>query len=208
MLYMFDFDGTIVDNRGIGRRSILSMLKKYNIKHDEDEVINRVYNSFEDMIESMKSDFFEERDFQDFFDEYNETCITFYVKLQPKRMFLEYLETLKNDKVIIATRNSKKTILSWLKVMNLDLEVVAEHEVNVRKDEKEFYNLMSNKYNVSISDMVIFEDNTKNIVMANECGVKVVGVTNYHNDENLEIIKNNAVVVIDDYEILIKEKLV
>lgn len=205
MLYMFDFDGTIADSRGIGRKSIIDMLIKYNIQFDEEDVLNKRFNSFEEMIGYFNSTYFSNKSFDWFCDEYNESAVKYYVLLKPKDDFFNYLNSI-DDKAIIVTRNTKRKITEWTKVNNLNIDVITESELNLRKDDEGFYSKISDLYNVSINDMILFEDDMNNIITANKCGVKVIGVTNGQSEEDLKEIVNNTSMVIDDYNCMLKNK--
>ncbi|MFI3252407.1 MAG: HAD-IA family hydrolase [bacterium] len=207
MLYMFDFDGTIVNSKGITRKTIVKFLNENDIKFDEEEMFNKVFNSFEDMMSSFHERYFPAITLEKFYDNVNVGTISEYVLLKPKEYFLEYLSTLEG-KVIIATRNDQRVIDAWLKASNLDIEVIAEEKINVRKDTIEFYDVMANMFNVEKSEMVLFEDNAKNIEAANKAGVKAVGLFAEQNEERLEMIKENSVIVINDYDELIGKNIV
>lgn len=100
---------------------------------------------------------------------------------------LEYVRLLKNRGYNIyflsnITFESHEYIKNVLNEFDGGIYSYLEHVI---KPDKEIYRLIIDKYNLEISECIFFDDNIKNVISANEFGLKSYVFTNIRNIENV-----------------------
>lgn len=111
-------------------------------------------------------------------------------KVKSNDLFKKVKEKCPNINQIIATNHVsfvRNFIGEYLGIDYLD-DVIISAEIHKIKPNKDFYNLILNKYNLKAEELLFIDDNIKNIESANELGIQTILVNKNTNLIN-EILK-------------------
>lgn len=120
--------------------------------------------------------------------------------------FLEYCKKL-HKKITLATSASKELYLPCLENNNIihyfDY-MINTNDIHSNKGEAKIYLNIAQKFNVKPEKCLVFEDIIQAIRVAKKENFKICGVYDIHSLKDLEEIKNNSDVFIEDYFSLIE----
>lgn len=191
---VFDMDGTLVDSMGFWEGLAKNYLISQGIVPRED--LNKTIEPLTVMesISYMKEEYKIEKSCLQIKDELDELLFSYYrkdVKLKP--FAVEIIQSLKNKniKLAIASVTDEELIYSVLNRYGIYqyFEFIQTcGNVNLSKDNEEFYRLLSKRLGTRPSYIFLFEDSFYSMKAAKRAGLKVVGVEDCYAKEDLEEI--------------------
>ncbi len=208
---IFDMDGVIVDSNPFHKEAWKLFLKKYDFNLSEDDFKKKIFGKTNrDILEiffgnkltrkkveayTYEKELFYQKSFEPYI------CLT--NGLEP------FLETLKFNNIKIGISTSAP-------VMNIDFVmektgirdyfsvIVDESQINKGKPDPEIYLKTASRLSVKPSECIVFEDSISGVRSARNAGMKVIGITTTHLDEELSGLVD---FVINDFSGLSLEKL-
>jgi len=183
-LFLFDFDGVIVDSLEIYEKTVTDCLKKIN---------QPLTRGREEFLELFEGNFYEslvERGID--LDKFMKASVNIlagvdYSKMKPFGAMRPVLDELKkNHPLIVISSNDSPTIQEALRLYNFNgiFQDILGSDFMFSKKEKILY--ASKKYNVALEDIYYIGDTTGDIKEGKQAGVKTVGVTwGWHSKEKM-----------------------
>ena len=209
---VFDLDGTLIDSTGIWAKVDANFFHNHGMEIPSgysDKIASlglieaaaftkKEYNLAESPEEILQM-------WHDLsFDEYKDTLLL-------KNSVMPYLEHLKkkNVKIGLATANSKDLYIPCLERLNvLDyFDVIFDvDESKVTKDNKKFYELLAKKMDTDPANILLLEDNSKNLQAAFACNYLTIAVHDKASEKYEELKRKYSYKFIYDLKEMINEE--
>ena len=208
---IFDLDGTLIDSMNVWTEIDVEFLKEYNI----DMPIN-FYEDIKDLSFADTAVYFSEKlgipmNPQDIMDKFNAMAREKYEKIVPlKKGVYEFIkqENKKGTKLCVATANNKELTILALKRLGIYefMEFILTcDEICSGKGTPDIYIKCAEKMGLEISETAVFEDILRGVFSAKSAGFYVVAVNEKTAFDDIDEIKKNCDMFIDDYTCLIDE---
>jgi beta-phosphoglucomutase-like phosphatase (HAD superfamily) len=207
-LFIFDFDGTIIDSTSFWFHASSLYLKYKNIDVDFDIDKDVTWFYCEENFKRILS-------FYKLYDENNnllnpknmkEDVLKFidttYPKLPYKEGIIDIIKYLKNNnkKIIILSSSPKRIIDLSLKEHNcLSLfdDVISLDDLKLNKHDGTGYKYILNKYNLNLDKIIYFEDTYEAIIEAVNHNIKTIVISDPYNEYKKEELYNLTNTYID-----------
>ncbi|PKN06377.1 MAG: hypothetical protein CVU72_04805, partial [Deltaproteobacteria bacterium HGW-Deltaproteobacteria-7] len=183
-LFLFDFDGVIVDSLAVYEKTVKDNLQKINqpIVQTREEFLELFEDNFYESLKNKGIDL-------DVFMKAAEDILA-QVKIRDMKPFpgiAPVLEALhKNHCLIVVSSNDCASIKEALDIFNYDgyFKEILGSDFMFSKKEKILY--AANKFQVALQDIYYIGDTTGDIKEGKQAGVKTVGVTwGWHSKEKM-----------------------
>ncbi len=204
-VYIFDFDGTLVDSMPYWSKQMINILEKYEIDYPTDiiKIITPLGNLgtaryFREVLGVPLSD-------DEMFRLIDEYAIPKYRdEIEIKEGVKEYLELLKSKgcSLNVLTASPHRTLdpcLKRLKIYDLFDNVWSCDDFGTTKSDVKIYTDAVSKIGSNISDTVFFDDNIGALKTAKAAGLTVVGVYDASAEEFTDEVKELADVYIGSF---------
>jgi HAD superfamily hydrolase (TIGR01509 family) len=202
--FIFDMDGTIVNNIPYHARAWLQFLSKYNIHIEENELYSKIFGvNQEVMPRFFGKDLSPERNIS-LGNEKEELYRNLYKDVIEELRGLKHLLQIareRNIAVALATMSDIQNISFIIDKLDLrscfDIIVGAEH-VTKGKPHPEIYELVLSMLKINSGDAIVFEDSQGGVLSAIAAGIKVIGICTTHSKEQFK--EWGAALCINDFE--------
>jgi beta-phosphoglucomutase len=190
--FIFDMDGTIVNNITYHHEAWLSFLKKYNKLSNVEDFHAQNHGTIEEMIVRFFGDDLPEEKVRELGFEKEETYRQLYKdKIEEVAGFGKMLEQAKENgiKVALATMGNVDNIdfiLDNLKVREYFDVIIGGDQVNHGKPHPEIYERVLSNLELEAEDTLVFEDSQGGVISAHGAGLKVIGVSTTHHPSDFE----------------------
>lgn len=183
-LFLFDFDGVIVDSLAVYEKTVKDNLEKINqpIVQSREEFLELFEDNFYESLKNKGIDL-------DVFMKAAEDILA-NVKISDMKPFPEIAPVLKelhkNHCLIVVSSNDCASIKEALELFNYDgyFKEILGSDFMFSKKEKILY--AANKFQVALEDIYYIGDTTGDIKEGKQAGVKTVGVTwGWHSKEKM-----------------------
>jgi HAD superfamily hydrolase (TIGR01509 family) len=167
-IFIFDFDGVIIDSEKIHNNCWNIVLKKYNIHFNYYNYCKTFHTNQNDGIRNNLKNDYNIIDFDELCNKknllYHEYIINNEISLiEGIKEFLLFLQQ-QNKKIIIATNTNKNNVefifKKYLKSIQID-DIISREMIKNKKPNPKVYNIIHNKFNNK--KYVIFEDSLSGI---------------------------------------------
>jgi len=188
---IFDMDGTLVDNIPFHIEAWLSFLKKYDIVLDPEEFQAQNHGNIDEMIRKFFGQDRSEAELKEFGQEKEKIYRDLYKNhIQEIEGLTELLKRMKKlqIKASLATMGDTPNIdfvLNKLNIRHFFHSLTGGHEIQLGKPDSEIFNLSLQKLNLEATDCMVIEDSTGGVLSALGAGIRVVGITTSHTEEEL-----------------------
>ncbi len=210
-VYLFDFDGVLVDSMPYWSETMLNVLKKNKIEYPDNiiSIITPLGNT--GTVKYFKDNLGAKMSVEEMVEQVDEYAFTKYrdeIVLKPG--VYEYLDTLrkKGCSLNILTASPHKMVDPCLKrngIFELFDNIWSCDDFGMAKSNPEIYLKAVEKLGVEISDVVFFDDNINAVKTAVQAGVFTVGVYDKSSEMLSETIKRTANMYITGFSDLITE---
>ncbi len=206
---IFDLDGTLIDSMNVWTEIDAEFLKEYNI----DMPVN-FYEDIKDLSFADTAIYFSEKlgipmNSKDIMDKFNAMAREKYEKIVPlKKGVYEFIERekKKGTKLCVATANNKELTILALKRLGIydSMEFILTcDEIYSGKGTPDIYIKCAEKMGFEISETAVFEDILRGVLSAKSAGFYVVAVKEETAFDDIDEIKKNCDLFIEDYTCLI-----
>jgi phosphoglycolate phosphatase len=187
-LFLFDFDGVLVDSLDVYEKTVTDCLIKIKqpLTRGREEFLELFDNNFYESLENKGVDL-------DVFMKAAEDIIARidYGKMKPFTAMLPVLDELKkNNILIVISSNDSPTIQEALRLYNFNgiFQEILGSDFKFSKKEKILYAIK--KYSTAPDDIYYIGDTAGDIKEGKQAGVKTVGVTwGWHSKEKMAASK-------------------
>lgn len=200
---IFDMDGTLVDNIPYHEESWIVFLKEYGIMIEPENFAAQNHGTLDEMIiRFFGNDLSKERIHELGLAKENAYQNLYQPHIKEVNGLTPFLQKLKqnNIKTGLATMGipaSIDFILGGLDIKNYFDEITGGIEVLKGKPNPDIFLKTVEKLQVDGKDTLAVEDSMGGIKSAKDAGLKVVGITTTHSEE--ELMDNGCTFVIHDY---------
>lgn len=206
---IFDLDGTLIDSMNVWTEIDAEFLKEYNI----DMPVN-FYEDIKDLSFADTAVYFSEKlgipmNPNDIMDKFNAMAREKYEKVVPlKKGVYEFIkqEKKKGTKLCVATANNKELTILALKRLGIydSMEFILTcDEICSGKGTPDIYIKCAEKMGYGILETAVFEDILRGVLSAKSAGFYVVAVKEKTAFDDIDEIKKNCDMFIEDYTCLI-----
>jgi phosphoglycolate phosphatase len=187
-LFLFDFDGVIVDSLDVYEKTVIDCLKDINqpLIRDREKFLELFEDNFYESLVNKGVDL-------DVFMKASEDILA-RVKIKDMKPFPEVAPVIeelhKNHCLIVVSSNDYASIKEALDFFNYDeyFKEILGSDFMFSKKEKILY--AAKKYHIELDDIYYIGDTTGDIKEGKEAGVKTVGVTwGWHSKEKMAAAK-------------------
>ena len=183
-LFLFDFDGVLVDSLDVYEKTVTDCLQKINqpLTRGREEFLELFEGNFYESLVKRGVDL----------DKFMESSVNIlaevdYNKMKPFGAMRPVLDELKkNHPLIVISSNDSPTIQEALRLYNFNgiFQEILGSDFMFSKKEKILY--AAKKYQVELQDIYYIGDTTGDIKEGKQAGVKTVGVTwGWHSKEKM-----------------------
>ena len=187
-LFLFDFDGVLVDSLDVYEKTVTDCLQKINqpLMRGREEFLELFEGNFYESLAKRGVDL----------DKFMESSVNIlagvdYSKMKPFGAMLPVLEDLKiNHQLIVISSNDSPTIQEALRLYNFNgiFKEILGADFMFSKKEKILY--AAKKYSAAPNDIYYIGDTTGDIKEGKQAGIKTVGVTwGWHSKEKMAAAK-------------------
>ncbi len=189
---IFDMDGTLVDNIPFHKEAWIAFLKKHDIVLNPKEFQAQNHGNIDEMIRRFFGQNLQDEKVKKLGQEKEETYRSLYKNHIQE---IEGLTILLNRMKDLGIRASLATmgdtpnidfVLDELSIRRFFHSVTGGHEIIKGKPDAEIFNLALKKMNVNSADCIVIEDSIGGIISAKQAGIKVVGITTSHSEDELK----------------------
>ncbi len=208
--FIFDMDGTIVNNTPYHTKAWTQFLNNNNIFIKDEDLLSKIYGVNDEIIPRFFGDSLSIEKIKKLAAEKEKIYRTIYRPLIEELRGLEKLLKLAKQKEIsiaLATMSNIENISFIIDALGIrsyfDL-IAGEENVMQGKPHPEIYELVLSSLKIKPEDAIVFEDSHSGVKSAQEAGIPVVGVcTTYSKDQfkkwGVNISINNFEEYIDNY---------
>jgi HAD superfamily hydrolase (TIGR01509 family) len=215
-IFIFDFDGIIIDSEPIHNLCWNKVLEKYNIYCDYQKYCNIFHVKEKDGIKYNLKNIYNIDNFDELCDEKNKLYHKYVLNndiqlINGIHKFLEFLNK-NNKKIIIATNTNKNNVeyifTKYMNNINI-FDIFSREMIKNKKPYPDIYNMIAQKYGCD-NKYVIFEDSLSGIIASikSKLNKNIIFFLNkndyYHYND---IIKNYNVNHIVEYDLDILNKI-
>jgi len=187
-LFLFDFDGVLVDSLDVYEKTVNDCLKKINrpLKRGREEILELFEDNFYESLKKKGVNL-------DVFMKAAEDILAQidYSKMKPFTAMLPVLDELKkNHTLIVISSNDKPTIQEALRLYEFNgiFQDILGSDFMFSKKEKILHAVK--KYQIMLNDTYYIGDTTGDIKEGKQAGIKTVGVTwGWHSKEKMAAAK-------------------
>jgi HAD superfamily hydrolase (TIGR01509 family) len=199
-IFIFDFDGVIVDSLSSLYDIYLDFLKEFKIEGNKDEFNSLNGPSILEIVAILKKKYDIKNETEELFRIYSEKLSIIYANIKLNETISENLKYIKanNFKIVLASSSKKEEIIKVLKkhmLYDLFSYIVSGDDVEKAKPSPEIYNLVKEKY--PNHEYYVIEDSLMGIQSATKAGMKTIFFNPNRNiiEENItyEINKLNQI---------------
>ena len=205
---IFDLDGTILDTEQLHRITFNRVLDELGVKLSQEK-----WESFRGLgaIKIFKAIFEENNLDPDLIADVNKRRDNYFDELIEKggipvvKGFREFYSLLvkKGVKVIIGTSGRRINVSEELKLSHVDLKYVCVDDVSNAKPAPDIFLLAAERLGEDCSNCIVFEDSGAGIIAAHRAGMRVIGVSQTTDAEELK----DADKIIKDYTYFDEERI-
>ena len=190
--FIFDMDGTIVNNIPYHTRAWLQFLRKYNIHIEEKDLYAKIFGVNEEIMPRFfGEDLSPERSIS-----LGHEKEEFYRSLY--KDVIEELSGLKHLLQIARERNIAIALATMSDIQNisfiidkLDLRswfdvIVGAEDITKGKPHPEIYELVLSMLKIKSGDAIVFEDSQGGVLSAMAAGIKVIGICTTHSKQQFK----------------------
>jgi beta-phosphoglucomutase len=190
--FIFDMDGTIVDNISFHKRARLLFLEKHGINLPPEE-LNRIHDlSTKDLVRKYISMHLSSQEIKILDDEKQLIYRNIYKShIQEVKGFSRLLREAKNKGLQIALstmgcRENIDLVINTLGVKHYFDAIVSGDDVKKGKPHPDIYNLTLSLLNINPDDAIVFEDTYKGVISAQQAGIRVIGLCSSHSKKEFK----------------------
>lgn len=183
-IFVFDFDGVIVDSVSALKRIYYDFLAQFDKKGNDKEFDSLNGVKLADIIKTLKSNYKLALSEKTLFDIYNQKIMRMYENVALNKGVARTLEFLSNKGYKIALASSAKyleiiTVLNRYKLTNFFDLIVSGDDVKRAKPLPDIYNAVKNK--LGKANYFVVEDSLNGAISAKDAGMNVIfyGKTNF-----------------------------
>jgi phosphoglycolate phosphatase len=187
-LFLFDFDGVLVDSLDVYEKTVTDCLQKINqpLTRGREEFLELFEGNFYESLVKRGVDM----------DKFMESSVDIlagvdYSKMKPFSAMMPVLDELKNNHpLIIISSNDRPTIQKAVRLYNFNgiFKEILGSDFMLSKKEKILY--AAKKYSAALNDIYYIGDTTGDIKEGKQAGIKTVGVTwGWHSKEKMTAAK-------------------
>jgi phosphoglycolate phosphatase len=187
-LFLFDFDGVLVDSLDVYEKTVTDCLRKINqpLTRGREEFLELFEGNFYESLVKRGVDL----------DKFMESSVNIlaevdYNKMKPFGAMRPVLDELKkNHPLIVISSNDSPTIQEALRLYNFNgiFQEILGSDFMFSKKEKILY--AEKKYQTTLQDIYYIGDTTGDIKEGKQAGIKTVGVTwGWHSKEKMAAAK-------------------
>lgn len=211
--FIFDMDGTLVDNMMIHHKAWQLKLKEMGLELSIDEVKQTIHGKNEEILERLFANKFSPEERKRQADEkearYREVSKN---ELKPINGLLSFLKDAKNNKISmgIGTAAPPENVeygLALLELTPFFSSVVDASQVEKGKPNPEVFLRVAHRINVTIDKCLVFEDSPVGVATALNAGCNAVVITTTHEPEEFAHFPNVKKFIKDYSEITLEEAL-
>jgi beta-phosphoglucomutase len=200
---IFDMDGTLVDNIPFHIEAWLHFLKKHDIVLDPEEFQAQNHGNIGEMIRKFFGQDTPDEKVKELGQEKERTYRDLYknhiTEIEGLTELLKRMKKLK-IKASLATMGDTPNIdfvLDELKIKQFFHSITGGHEIQRGKPDSEIFNLSMKKLKLESTDCLVIEDSMGGILSAVRAGIRVVGITTSHTEDELK--SNGCLFTISDF---------
>jgi beta-phosphoglucomutase len=208
--FIFDMDGTIVNNTPYHTKAWLQFLSKYDIHIKEEELYPKIFGSSEEIMPRFfGKDLSAEGNIQ-LSNEKEELYRNLYKDIIEELRGLKRLLQIarkKNIAVALATMSDLQNVSFIVDKLGIrsSFDIIAGAEQITRgKPHPEIYQFVLGRLKINPEDAIVFEDSQGGVLSAKAAGIKVIGICTTHSKEQfkewgVDICINDFEEYIDNY---------
>ena len=202
--FIFDMDGTIVNNIPYHTKAWLQFLSKYNINIKEEELHPKIFGVSEEIMPRFfGKDLSPERNIS-LGNEKEELYRNLYKDIiEELRGLKDLLEIArkKNIAVALATMSDLQNIsfiVDKLGIRSSFDMIAGAEQITKGKPHPEIYELVLSTLKINAEDAIVFEDSQGGVLSAKAAGIRVIGICTTHTKEQFK--EWGVDVCINDFE--------
>jgi len=209
-IFIFDFDGIIIDSERIHNQCWNKVLEKYNINFDYYNYCKTFHTNENDGIKKNLEYNYNIDNFNELCNEKNNLYHEFVINndmnlIQGINIFLQFLNN--NNKPIIIATNTNKNNVEYIfnkYLSNIRLtDIISREIIQNKKPNPEIYNIIAKKYGID-KKYVLFEDSLSGITSVSKSLLnnnKLFFLNNLEYYHYNDIMNNYNVIHIDKYDL-------
>lgn len=212
-IYIFDFDGTVVDSMPAFVRSVTDTLDRYGIPYEKEKLVCEITPLGADGTAQYLIDLGIPMTKRELLDVLREHSMGAYLHSIPEKpnakRFLEALAS-NGGQIYMLTANSHIQIdpcLKRLGMFDLFTEIWSCDDLNMKKTDVAIYDKVATLIGVKKSDILFFDDNPDAIRTAREAGLHTCGVYDESSRDYIDVMKNTAERYVYDLGELLEEEI-
>ena len=208
--FIFDMDGTIINNTLYHTKAWTQFLSNHNIFIKEGELASKIYGVNDEIIPRFFAGDLPIEKIKELAAEKEKIYRTLYQPLIEELKGLEKLLNLaKQKKILIALATMSNLenisfIIDGLGIRSYFDLIAGEENVKQGKPHPEIYKLVLSNFKINPEEAIVFEDSQSGVRSAQQAGIPVIGVCTSHSKEefkkwSVNISVNNFEEYIDNY---------
>ena len=188
-VFIFDFDGVIVDSVSLLYNAYFDFLNEFGIKGNKEECKLLNGPKLSEIISFLKNKYHLQEDEKELLEIYQNKISSIYNNIKLNEGIENILEWLKkkNIKIALASSSKKEEILSVLKRYDIEQYfdfIITGDDIKEAKPSPEIYNTVRTKY--PNCEFYVIEDSENGLKSANSAGLKTIFYNPNDNKINLE----------------------
>jgi len=189
VVFIFDFDGVIVDSVGLLYNVYFNFLNEFGIKGNKEECEFLNGPKLSEIVSFLKNKYHLQEDEKELLEIYQNKISSIYNNIKLNEGIENILEWLKkkNIKIALASSSKKEEILSVLKRYDIEQYfdfIITGDDIKEAKPSPEIYNTVRTKY--PNCEFYVIEDSENGLKSANSAGLKTIFYNPNDNQINLE----------------------
>ena len=208
--FIFDMDGTIVNNTPYHTRAWLQFLSKYNIHIKEEELHSKIFGASEEIMPRFFGKDLSAEENTQLSNEKEELYRNLYKDIIEEVRGLKHLLQIAKKKdiaVALATMSDLQNVSFIVDKLGVrsSFNIIAGAEQIARgKPHPEIYQFVLAALKINAEDAIVFEDSQGGVLSAKAAGIKVIGICTTHTKEQfkeweVDICINDFEEYIDNY---------
>jgi len=189
VVFIFDFDGVIVDSVGLLYNVYFNFLNEFGIKGNKEECKFLNGPKLSEIVSFLKNKYHLQKDEKELLEIYQNKISSIYNNIKLNEGIENILEWLKkkNIKIALASSSKKEEIFSVLKRYDIEQHfdfIITGDDIKEAKPSPEIYNTVRTKY--PNYEFYVIEDSENGLKSANSAGLKTIFYNPNDNQFNLE----------------------